>query len=104
MDGHFVPNITIGPPVVACLRKVTRLPLDVPRMIKTPNLYTPGLVVAGLDGFPGNQEAGVPLPPTLKLTANKGARGGVVINPATPVEMLEEILDMVDHVLVMSVN
>jgi len=104
MDGHFVPNITIGPPVVACLRKVTRLPLDVHLMIENPDLYIPAFVDAGADWISVHQEACVHLHRTLELIANHGARAGVVINPATPVEMLEEILDMVDHVLVMSVN
>ncbi len=104
MDGHFVPNITIGPPVVACLRKVTRLPLDVHLMIENPDLYIPAFVEAGADWISVHQEACVHLHRTLELIHNHGMNVGVVINPATPVEMLEEVLGMVDHVLVMSVN
>jgi ribulose-phosphate 3-epimerase len=104
MDGHFVPNITIGPPVVACLRKVTRLPLDVHLMIENPNQYIPAFVDAGADWISVHQEACVHLHRTLELVRNHGASAGVVINPATPVETLEEVLDMVDHVLVMSVD
>jgi ribulose-phosphate 3-epimerase len=104
MDGHFVPNITIGPPVVACLRKVTRLPLDVHLMIENADQYIPAFVDAGADWVSVHQEACVHLHRTLELISNHGARPGVVINPATPVETLEEVLDMVDHVLVMSVN
>jgi len=104
MDGHFVPNITIGPPVVSCLRKVTRLPLDVHLMIENPDEYIPAFVDAGADWISVHQEACVHLHRTLELITHHGARAGVVINPATPVGMLEDILDMVDHVLVMSVD
>ena len=104
MDGHFVPNITIGPPVVACLRKVTRLPLDVHLMIENPDQYIPAFVDAGADWISVHQEACVHLHRTLQLISSHGVNAGVVINPATPVEALEEVLDMVDHVLVMSVN
>ena len=104
MDGHFVPNITIGPPVVACLRKVTRLPLDVHLMIENPDQYIPAFVDAGADWISVHQEACVHLHRTLEMITHHGARAGVVINPATPVGMLDEVLDMVDHVLVMSVN
>ncbi len=104
MDGHFVPNITIGPPVVASLRKVTSLPLDVHLMIENPNQYIPAFVDAGADWVSVHQEACVHLYRTLELIHSHGANVGVVINPATPVETLEEVLDMVDHVLVMSVN
>ncbi len=104
MDGHFVPNITIGPPVVASLRKVTSLPLDVHLMIENPDQYIPAFVDAGADWVSVHQEACVHLYRTLELIHSHGANVGVVINPATPVETLEEVLDMVDHVLVMSVN
>jgi ribulose-phosphate 3-epimerase len=104
MDGHFVPNITIGPPVVACLRRVTRLPLDVHLMIEDPDQYIPAFVDAGADWISVHQEACVHLHRTLELITNHGARAGVAINPATPVGTLEEVLGMVDHVLVMSVN
>jgi len=104
MDGHFVPNLTIGPPVVASLRKVTRLPLDVHLMIENPDLFIPAFVDAGADWISVHQEACVHLHRTLELIRSHNVNPGVVINPATPVEMLENILDMVDHVLVMSVN
>ena len=104
MDGHFVPNITIGPPVVACLRKFTRLPLDVHLMIENPDQYISAFVDAGADWISVHQEACRHLHRTLELISHHGAKAGVVINPATPVEMLEEVLDMVDHVLVMSVD
>ena len=104
MDGHFVPNITIGPPVVASLRKVTRLPLDVHLMIENPDLLIPAFVDAGADWISVHQEACIHLHRTLELIRSHNVNAGVVINPATPVEMLENILYMVDHVLVMSVN
>jgi ribulose-phosphate 3-epimerase len=104
MDGHFVPNLTIGPPVVASLRKVTRLPLDVHLMIENPDLFIPAFVDAGADWISVHQEACIHLHRTLELIRSHNMNPGVVINPATPVEMLENILDMVDHVLVMSVN
>jgi ribulose-phosphate 3-epimerase len=104
MDGHFVPNITIGPPVVASLRKATRLPLDVHLMIENPDQYIPAFVDAGADWISVHQEACVHLHRTLELIRSHGLNVGVVINPATPVETLEEVLGMVDYVLVMSVN
>jgi ribulose-phosphate 3-epimerase len=104
MDGHFVPNITIGPPVVASLRKATRLPLDVHLMIENPDEFIPAFVDAGADWISVHQEACIHLHRTLELIRSHGMNVGVVINPATPVEMLAEVLDLVDHVLVMSVN
>jgi ribulose-phosphate 3-epimerase len=104
MDGHFVPNITIGPPVVASLRKVTRLPLDVHLMIENADQFIPAFVDAGADWISVHQEACIHLHRTLELIRNHGANPGVVINPATPVQTLGEVLGMVDHVLVMSVN
>ena len=104
MDGHFVPNITIGPPVVASLRKATTLPLDVHLMIENPDEYIPAFVDAGADWIAVHQEACIHLHRTLDHIRSHGAQAGVVINPATPVQTLEEVLDMVDHVLVMSVN
>ncbi|HJX83923.1 MAG TPA: ribulose-phosphate 3-epimerase [Candidatus Angelobacter sp.] len=104
MDGHFVPNITIGPPVVASLRKVTTLPLDVHLMIENPDQYIPTFADAGADWISVHQEACIHLHRTLELIRHHGANVGVVVNPATPVETLEEVLDMTDHVLVMSVN
>ena len=104
MDGHFVPNITIGPPVVASLKKATSLPLDVHLMIENPDQYIPAFVDAGADWISVHQEACVHLHRTLDHIREHGASPGVVLNPATPVEMLEEVLDMVGHVLIMSVN
>jgi len=104
MDGHFVPNITVGPPVVASLRKATELPLDVHLMIENPDQFIPAFVDAGADWISVHQEACVHLHRTLELISNHGVKAGVVINPATPVATLQEVLPMVDHVLVMSVN
>ncbi len=104
MDGHFVPNITIGPPVVASLRKATELPLDVHLMIENPDLFVPAFADAGADWISVHQEATRHLNRSLDLVRKHGCKVGVVINPATPVQTLGEVLDMVDFVLVMSVN
>jgi ribulose-phosphate 3-epimerase len=104
MDGHFVPNITIGPPVVRSLRKTTDLPLDCHLMIENPDQYIPDFRDAGADWISVHQEACRHLNRTLRLIRDHRALAGVVINPATPVETLSEVLDIVDYVLVMSVN
>jgi ribulose-phosphate 3-epimerase len=104
MDGHFVPNISIGIPVVASLRKATRLPLDVHLMIEQPEGYIEEFVRAGADRVLVHQEATPHLDRALAMIRESGAQAGAVINPATPVEMLSEVLDKVDTVLVMSVN
>jgi ribulose-phosphate 3-epimerase len=104
MDGHFVPNISIGIPVVASLRKATRLPLDVHLMIERPEEYIEDFVRAGSTRVLVHQEATVHLDRALAMIREGGAEAGAVINPATPVAMLGEILDRVDTVLVMSVN
>jgi ribulose-phosphate 3-epimerase len=104
MDGHFVPNFTLGPPVVASLRKVTHMTLDVHLMIADPDRYAPIFIEAGADQIIVHQEACVHLDRTLRMIQSEGARAGVAINPATPVVMLDEILDVADYVLVMSVN
>jgi ribulose-phosphate 3-epimerase len=104
MDGHFVPNITVGPPVVKSLRKATELPLDCHLMIENPDEFIPAFAEAGADWISVHQEACVHLNRTLELIRSHGARVGVVINPATPVATLSEVLDLVDFVLVMSVN
>jgi ribulose-phosphate 3-epimerase len=104
MDGHFVPNITIGPPVVRSLRKATQLPLDCHLMIENPDQYIPDFAEAGANWISVHQEACRHLNRTLHLIKDHGCRAGVVINPATPVEALCEVLDIVDYVLVMSVN
>ena len=104
MDGHFVPNITIGPPVVKSLRKVTELPLDCHLMIEDADQFIPAFADAGADWISVHQEACVHLNRTLDLIKSHGCHAGVVINPATPVTTLSEVLDIVDFVLVMSVN
>jgi len=104
MDGHFVPNLTIGPPVVKSLRKVTDLPLDSHLMIENPDEFIPVFADAGVNWISVHQEACVHLNRTLHLIKSHGCQAGVVINPATPVETLVEVLDIVDYVLVMSVN
>jgi len=104
MDGHFVPNITIGPLVVRSLRKTTDLPLDCHLMIENPDQYIPDFAEAGADWISVHQEACRHLNRTLHLIRSHDAQAGVVINPATPVEALSEVLDIVDYVLVMSVN
>jgi ribulose-phosphate 3-epimerase len=104
MDGHFVPNITIGPPVVESLRKATRAILDVHLMIQDPDKYAPVFIRAGADQVSVHQEACTHLDRTLRMIRGEGAKAGVVINPATPVHTLDDVLDVVDYVLVMSVN
>ena len=104
MDGHFVPNLTIGPPVVKSLRKVTKLPLDCHLMIENPDEYIPAFAEAGVDWISVHQEACRHLNRTLHLIKSHNCMAGVVINPATPVEALSEVLDIIDYVLVMSVN
>ena len=104
MDGHFVPNISIGIPVVASLHKATRLPLDVHLMIEQPETYIAEFVRAGADRVLIHQEATVHLDRALTMIREHGAQAGAAINPATPVAMLTEVLDKVDTVLVMSVN
>jgi len=104
MDGHFVPNISIGIPVVASLREATRLPLDVHLMIENPEEYIEEFVRAGANRVLVHEEATVHLDRALAMIRENGAEAGAVINPATPVVMLSEVLDKVDTVLVMSVN
>ena len=104
MDGHFVPNITIGPPVVASLRKVTKLPLDCHLMIENPDEFIPAFAEAGADWVSVHYEACRHLHRSLELIAGHDMKPGVVVNPATSVELIREILPMVHHVLVMSVN
>jgi ribulose-phosphate 3-epimerase len=104
MDGHFVPNLTMGPPVVESVRKATRLKLDVHLMITDPDRYAPEFIKAGADSVSVHQETCPHLDRTIRMIQAEGALAGVVINPATPVSTLEDILDAVDYVLVMSVN
>ncbi len=104
MDGHFVDNLTLGPPVVESIRKVTSLTLDLHLMIEDPHKYAPIFIDAGADQVSIHQEACRHLDATIRMVHDKGAKCGVVLNPATPIETLSEVLDMVDYVLVMSVN
>jgi ribulose-phosphate 3-epimerase len=104
MDGHFVPNFTIGPPVVESIRKITRAKLDVHLMITDPNRYAPAFIDAGADSVSVHYEACIHLERTLRHIQSEGALAGVVLNPSTPVAMLEDILYAVDYVLIMSVN
>jgi len=104
MDGHFVPNITMGPIMVAAVRRVTKLPLDTHLMIEHPEKYVEAFIQAGSDMVSVHQEACVDLPAVLKQIKKLGAKAGAVINPATPVKTLLTVLDLIDYVLVMTVN
>ena len=104
MDGHFVPNLTIGPPVVKSVRRRTKLTLDLHLMITDPDKYAPVFIEAGADQVTVHQEVCPHLDRTIRMIQAEGARAGVVINPATPVNLLDEVLEIVDYVLIMSVN
>jgi ribulose-phosphate 3-epimerase len=104
MDGHFVPNITIGPLIVAAVSRVTSLPIDVHLMIENPDNFIPAFAQAGASSISVQIETCVHLNRTVQLIKENHARPGVVLNPATPVETLEWILEDVDYVLIMSVN
>ncbi|MBL8143798.1 MAG: ribulose-phosphate 3-epimerase [Acidobacteria bacterium] len=104
MDGHFVPNITIGPPVVKAVKRVTGLPLDVHLMIERPDDYLEAFVEAGASLVSVHVEVLAHLHRTLHRIKALGARAGVVLNPATPVSAIEEVVGDLDFVLVMSVN
>ncbi len=104
MDGHFVPNLTIGPPVVKWLRKFTSLPLDCHLMIENPDEFIPAFAEAGADWVSVHYEACRHLHRTLELISQHGMKPAVVLNPATRVDLLIDILPMVHHVLIMSVN
>jgi ribulose-phosphate 3-epimerase len=104
MDGHFVPNLTIGPPVVESIRKATKLHLDVHLMIENPERYVVGFVEAGANSVSVHYEACRHLDATLGLIRTAGAMAGIVLNPATPVAVLEDVLEVADYVLLMSVN
>jgi ribulose-phosphate 3-epimerase len=104
MDGHFVPNITIGPPVVKSLRKATKLPLDCHLMIENPDDFIPAFAEAGASWVSVHYEACRHLHRTLQLIAHHGMKPAVVLNPATRVELIRDILPMLHHVLIMSVN
>jgi ribulose-phosphate 3-epimerase len=104
MDGHFVPNLSIGPPVIESIRKRTRLPLDVHLMIEEPERWVETYVRSGADYVTVHVEASVHLDRTLTLIREAGARAGAALNPSTPPEALQYVLDDLDLVLVMSVN
>lgn len=104
MDGHFVPNLTMGTPVLQSIRKITRAHLDVHLMSTNPDVFVPVFVEAGADSVSVHQEACPHLDRTLRLIQSEGALAGVVLNPSTPVSTLDEVLDVVDFVLIMSVN
>lgn len=104
MDGHFVPNITIGPLVVKACRKITKLPLDVHLMIENPDKYIPDFAGAGADIITIHAEASKSLDEDIELIRQNNVKPGVVVNPATPIESIFHILDKVAMVLIMSVN
>jgi ribulose-phosphate 3-epimerase len=104
MDGHFVDNLTLGPPIVESIRKVTDLTFDLHLMIEDPHKYAPIFIDAGAGQISIHQEACRHLDATIRMIHDKGAKCGVVLNPATPIETLDDVLDLVDHVLIMSVN
>jgi ribulose-phosphate 3-epimerase len=104
MDGHFVPNITVGPPVVASLRRATRLPLDVHLMIENPDAYVDRFAASGATLITVHAEATPHLHRTLQSVKAAGVKAGVAICPATPAYCLEYVLDLVDLILVMTVN
>ncbi|MEJ2111723.1 MAG: ribulose-phosphate 3-epimerase, partial [Acidobacteriota bacterium] len=104
MDGHFVPNITIGPPVVASVRKCTKAALDVHLMINNPEKYIEDFIRAGADWISVHVEADIHLDRTLNLLKDHGIRAGAALNPATPLGTLDEVLHLLDYVLIMTVN
>ena len=104
MDGHFVPNITIGPLIVEAVKRVTALPIDVHLMIENPDNFIPAFAKAGASWISVQIETCVHLNRTVQLIKECGARAGVVLNPSTPVEFVQWVLEYVDYVLIMSVN
>jgi ribulose-phosphate 3-epimerase len=104
MDGHFVPNLTMGPPVVKSISRVTKVPLDIHLMIEEPDRYIEAFVEAGAAMISVHVEVLPHLHRTIQAIKELGAKAGVALNPATPVVALEQIAGDVDHVLVMSVN
>lgn len=104
MDGHFVPNITIGPPVVASIRKCTRMMLDVHLMIEHPERFLEDFIRAGADWISVHVEADIHMDRTLNFLKEKGIRAGVALNPATPLGSLDEVFSLLDYVLLMTVN
>ncbi|MEH7382478.1 ribulose-phosphate 3-epimerase [Bacillus sp. JJ1533] len=104
MDGHFVPNITIGPLIVEAIRPITKLPLDVHLMIENPDQYIPAFAKAGADFLTVHVEACSHLHRTIQLIKSHGVKAGVVLNPATPVDTIKHIIEDIDLVLLMTVN
>ena len=104
MDGHFVPNITIGPLIVEAVKKVTKLPVDVHLMIENPQNFVEDFIKAGADYVSVHVEQGYHLDRTLNQITELGAKPAVVLNPATPVSIVESVLDIVEMVLLMTVN
>lgn len=104
MDGHFVPNITMGPAIIGALRKSTKLPFDVHLMIKNPDRYIESFAAAGADYITVHVEAASHLHRTVELIKKAGKKAGVSLNPATPLSQIEEILPDIDLLLIMSVN
>ncbi|MGM0750383.1 MAG: ribulose-phosphate 3-epimerase [Bacillota bacterium] len=104
MDGHFVPNITLGPMIVEAIRPLTTLPLDVHLMIENPSQYITAFADAGADYITVHVEADPHLHRTIQMIKSKGVKAGVVLNPATPAEMIKPVLQDVDMVLLMTVN
>ena len=104
MDGHFVPNLTLGPAIVAALRKEVEVPLDCHLMVENPDEFIPAFIAAGANWISVHQESCVHLHRTLENIKSHGAQAGVVVNPATQVATLEAVLYMVDYVLIMSVD
>ena len=104
MDGHFVPNMTIGPPVVASIRKCTKLPLDAHLMIEEPSRYVDSLIQAGVNWISVHAEADRHLNRTVTYLKEQGVKAGVALNPSTPLNVLDEILEEADFILIMTVN
>ncbi len=104
MDGHFVPNLTIGPQLVSSLKRLTRLPLDVHLMVEKPGFFIPLFHEAGADWISIHLEASVHLQRDIALIKELGRKAGIALNPATPIHLLTDILKELDYVLVMSVN
>lgn len=104
MDGHFVPNLTVGPPIVESLKKVTKLPLDVHLMMTNADAFIPDFVKAGADYLTVHVEACPHLHRTIQSIKERGVKAGVTLNPATPISSLQEIVGEVDLILIMSVN
>ncbi len=104
IDGHFVPNITIGPAIIEAINKITELPLDVHLMIENPDNYIKNFIDAGADYLTVHYEAAIHLHRTIQYIKEKGIKAGVSLNPSTPVNSLEEVINDIDMVLIMSVN